>query len=374
MSGSVQAAARSNPVNTADYHALGRGGANALRRHSDSLQARCGLQRLQTLQQMGMFPVEHERPMGFQLELTHACNLRCKHCYNTSGGGQTKNDMPFEVWERVVDEICEFEPFQVIISGGEPLLLGDKLFQIMDRLNKEPTRFVIITNGSLADAQMIQRLDRYSYYWMQVSIDGYSPELHDAFRGMKGSWLKAVRAAQKIAALNQALVIAHTVTPENLSTLPQMVNMAYVLGATRIICDEAMHVGRAWHERKELQLSDEQRDWLSETIIAKQDEYQNAMEVLQTSDIADSFELYQRTPCNVMLVRPNGDVKLDCVLPFVIGNVQRQSLKEIWQAIGRSAWKHPKIEAFIRSYQENHSFDKCEARPYVNKDIYIGAV
>lgn len=347
-------------------------GADVLRRRSDAYQTHCGVERLHALQSAGFLPIAHERPLGFQLELTHACNLKCLHCYNASGGTRPRKDMPFEAWERVVDEIRELAPFQVILSGGEPLLLGDRLFRIMDRLHQEPTRFVLITNGLLADRETILKLNRYSYYWLQVSIDGYSPECHDAFRGVKGSWERAVSAAHQIAALNQALVIAHTVTPENLGTLPQMIDMAYTLGATRIICDEAMLVGRAWQERDQLVLTDEQRDRIAEVICLKQDEYRNAIEVLRTSDVADSFAIYLNSPCSVLLIRPNGDVKLDCVLPFVIGNVQEQSLSEIWETIGRNAWKQPRVESFVNTFRETHSFEDCEARPYVNEDVNIG--
>lgn len=349
-------------------------GADLLRRRSDTLQAQCSVDRLQALQQAGFFPSTHERPLGFQLELTHSCNLKCRHCYNASDNRSRKNDMPFERWRRIAAEIRELEPFQVILSGGEPLLLKDRLFEIMDALNREPTRFVLITNGLLADPETVLKLNRYPYYWMQVSIDGYTPEIHDAFRGFSGSWERAVRTAHQIAGLNQALVIAHTVTPENLATLPLMIDMAFLLGATRIVCDEAMPVGRAWQERDRLCLSQKQRDRLSEIIFSKQDEYLNSMEVLRTSDIADSFALYLHSPCSVLLIRPNGDVKLDCVLPFVIGNLQKQSLLEIWETIGRNAWKHQQVEAFVQRYQADHGFGACEARPYVDKDIYIGAL
>ncbi|MBI4321695.1 MAG: radical SAM protein [Chloroflexi bacterium] len=327
---------------------------------------------MRSLQEAGGFPKVHERPQGFQLELSHACNLRCLHCYNASRAAERRADMPFAVWERVVDEVAEMLPFQVILSGGEPLLLGERLFRLMDRLYQEPTRFVLITNGWLADRETIDRLGHYPYYWMQVSIDGYTPALHDEFRGVKGSWERAVRAAHQIAAGDQALVIAHTVRPANLPTLSQMIDMACVLGATRIICDEAMPVGRAWSEQQHLVLTDAEREALSEIIYSKQEEYRNIMEVLGVSDVADSFALYLDSPCNVLLIRPNGDVKLDCVLPFVIGNVRRQSLWEIWETVGREAWKHPRVQEFVATYQDRRSFTGCEARPYVDKDIYIG--
>lgn len=339
-------------------------------RVTEALQTRLCVAHLQHMQRTGAFPKTFSRPLGFQLELTSACNLACKHCYNQSGVVNT-SDLPNSLWERVVDEIAEMRPFQVILSGGEPLLLGDRLLGLMDRLYQDPTRFVLITNGWLATPKRLRRLFEYSYYWIQVSIDGFSPEAHDSFRGLTGSWKRAVRAAYCISASGKPLVIAHTVHPRNIDTLPEMIDLALMLGASRIICDEAMAVGRAYGSRNEIMLTDAQRERMAQVILSKHQEYQNTMEVLRTSDPANSFELYRTSPCSVLLIRPNGDVKLDCVLPYVIGNVRDQSIAEIWEKTGKEAWMHPRVQAFVDAYRAAGDFANCEARPYVDDDILL---
>lgn len=37
--------------------------------------------------------------------------------------------------------------YEYILSGGEPFLLGDGLFKIMDVLNASDTCFMLLTNG-----------------------------------------------------------------------------------------------------------------------------------------------------------------------------------------------------------------------------------
>ena len=36
------------------------------------------------------------------------------------------------------------------------------------------------------------------------------------------------------------------------------------------------------------------------------------------------------------IIRPNGDFRLDCMAPFIIGNVLKTPLKELWQTKGDS--------------------------------------
>lgn len=347
--------------------------ADLLGRSTDAAEARLCVERLGALQRAHRYPTFFERPMGFQLELTSRCNLVCKHCYNASGGSsRSRDEMSREEWDGVIEQVAALAPFQVIISGGEPLLLRDWLFRAMDRLNHRPTRFVLITNGLLADSETVERLCAYPYYWMQVSIDGATPEAHDGFRGVPGSWERAVRAASEFAARGKALVIAHTVHPAALDTLPEMVELASILGATRIICDEAMPVGRAYATRDEIMLSPEQRSSMAETLFTLQHEYRGRMEVLRTSDPAHAFAVAAATGSRVLLIRPNGDVKLDCVLPFVVGNVRREPITEIWEKAGRLAWQHPRIRRFIETYQATSDFAACEARPYVDADLPLG--
>ncbi len=347
-------------------------GAEGLERSVQSMDTCVSLNRLEDLQRAGFYPRNLERPLGFQLELTSKCNLYCKHCYNASGG-RGRTDLPREDWDRIVEQVAAMEPLQVILSGGEPLMLGERLFRIMDRLSQGPTRFVLITNGWLANEKTVERLCRYNYYWMQVSIDGFTPEAHDEFRQRQGSWERAVRAAFEISKRSQPLVIAHTVHPGNIDTLDQMVDLASILGATRIVCDEAMQVGRAWSERDRISLTPEQRARMGDIIYAKQQEYEQSMEVLRSCDPANSFALYLALPCSVLLIRPNGDVKLDCVLPYVIGNLARQSLEEIWETVGRDAWRHPRVQEFVKKYQSSGDFAVCEARPYVQQDVLLDA-
>ena len=71
-------------------------------------------------------------------------------------------------------------------------------------------------------------------------------------------------------------------------------------------------------------------------------------------------------PNGVVLVRPNGDVKIDCVAPFKIGNVRTSSVKDIWNNIGRNVWEHPRLIEYVKSIKSYD--DLLKVRPRINVD------
>lgn len=142
---------------------------------------------VEVMQVAGQYPEEFDMPITLQYELMSECNLYCKHCYNGSGEYHTTR-MTVERWKELSCHVVGHGGiFQAILSGGEPLLLGNDLFDVMDILHDDGTSFVIITNGFLLSREKVQRLKKYRYYWLQVSIDADTSELHDDFRQVKGS-------------------------------------------------------------------------------------------------------------------------------------------------------------------------------------------
>ena len=166
---------------------------------------------MQRLKVEGGYPKRFTYPTILQFELTGQCNLACKHCYNRSGDEDRETLMTPDKWCELARQIVKDGGiFQCIISGGEPLLLGDKLFDIMDILHDDGTSFVVITNAFLLTPEKVKRFVKYRYFWFQVSIDGHCADIHDSFRGVPGSWKRAVYGALEIShATNTRAVMLH---------------------------------------------------------------------------------------------------------------------------------------------------------------------
>jgi len=312
-----------------------------------------------------VIPNLFEAPLGVQLELTHSCNQKCIHCYNQSGiENNSTPDLSVEEWKNIAQELGNMGVFQCVISGGEPTLLGDDLFEIMDIFHNHGATFVVISNGMLINEANIKRFSKYNYNWFQISIDGSRPEIHDHIRGVE-SFKKAIHAANLIKQEGIPLVIAHTVMKHNKDYFEEMLDLAYILGAKRIAAGPFSYMGRAVLNSKDIELTDEEIKEVYKTAEAKFSEYEKLTEISISMEEAISLRIKLSEPNSTLLIRPNGDVKFDCISPFKIGNTRENTLQEIWKR-GRVVHAHPRMIEYvsqIKSYR-----DLLTVSPIINVD------
>ena len=318
-----------------------------------------------------LYPERFTMPLTLQFELTTHCNVHCKHCYNVSGEDNSGHDpMTPERWKDFARCIVNHGGiFQCVISGGEPLLLGDDLFGIMDILHDDGTSFLVISNGLLMTREKARRFTKYRWKWFQVSIDGVTRERHDDFRQRAGSWDKAVEAVFMLTNLGIPVTIAHTVTPANLHEVDSMCELAYELGASGIILGEVMPSGRSWLN-PEIMMTREQRNILGEAVSVNTQKYAGRMSVQRSSGTKIQLLRDMSTPNTGAIIRPNGDIRLDCVAPFVIGNVIEDDFFDVWNAKAHDAWTRPEVLKYVASWEDEEEINHG-LRNYSDADVRL---
>lgn len=317
----------------------------------------------------GSYPAKFSFPLAMQFEVTSKCNLRCKHCYNRSGENKMPDAMTGDDWVAFAKKlVSKGGILEATISGGEPLLLGEKLFELMDVLHDDGTFFNLISNGYLFDQKILDRLKKYRFYWLQISLDSNSSEWHDEFRGVKGSWERAANAAYRIALSGIPLRIATTVTPRELEYLEKIVQTAINLGAAYLVIGEVMPSGRAF-DNDDIFLSREQLNLFYTTTNELIKRYKDKLSILVSSSPRTQLNYFSTEKLDGAIVRPNGDIRLDCTCPFVIGNILRDDVEEIWQKYS-DCWQHPLVKKFIESC-DPISGKNSFAENYNGEDIYL---
>lgn len=255
--------------------------------------------------------------------------------------------------------------FQCVISGGEPTILGDSLIEIMEILDGYNIKFIFISNGFLLDEKFIKKLSKFKYTWFQISIDGSRPELHNYVRGVD-CWEEAIRAANLVKRAGLPLVISHAVVKKNYLYLDEMIDLSYLLGASRMMTGPFTYTGRALINGDELELSKEEKIKVYDLIAEKAEKYKGQMEVLASAEEPVGLRVKASEVNGVMLVRPNGDVKIDCIAPFKIGNVLEEDIYSIWDSIGRDVWQHPRVIEYVNNIKT--SSDLKNVKPRINLD------
>lgn len=122
------------------------------------------------------------------IEITKKCNLRCKHCYNSSGG-ELKEEIPLEKIIDILYYIKEKGLTSVALSGGEALL-HSKIEDILKKTKELELQVMLLTNGTIYNEKIFSMLFKYNPE-IQVSIDGPTAQANDEIRG-EGSFEKAV--------------------------------------------------------------------------------------------------------------------------------------------------------------------------------------
>lgn len=204
--------------------------------------------------------------------------------------------------------------------------------------------------------------------WLQVSIDGYNAETHDEFRGVRGSWDKAVNGAYYVSKYGIPLTVAHCVTPKSLQDIDKMCELAYQLGAGTIILGEVIPSGRSI-ENRDVLLNYKERNELLKKIEEQREKFIGRMIVERSANTKIQLMKYQKTLNTGAIIRPNGDVRLDCMTPFKIGNVIYDDLYEIWNSKAATCWNDSQVSQYIEDMDLQTGFSNL--RNYVDEDILI---
>lgn len=324
----------------------------------------------EALKNKGFYSKDATYPLSsLHFELTSKCNSFCKHCYNNSGNYNNDDNMTVERWIEFSKYIVnKGGVFECLISGGEPLLFGDSLFDIMDILHNDGTIFLLMTNGQLLTEEIARKLKKYHYHWLQISIDGVNKEYHDWFRQVNGCWEKAIKGAKAVSNNGIPLKIAHCVTSYNLNQVDEMCDLAYSLGASSIILGKISLSGRTATNRN-LLLSKHEIDFLDEKIKYNSLKYKNKMKIKSTNSVKQGLINHSKRPRSSAVITPNGDIRIDGMAPFIIGNILNNDFTQIWEQKIDQCWENPKVKEFIEQFDKN---DRNEIYiNYIEKDILL---
>ncbi len=181
---------------------------------------------------------------------------------------------------------------------------------------------------------------------VQISLDGASRETFNRMR-VRGDFDLAIEGIRNLHAAGVPVEINYSPTLFNIHEIGLAVDLAYELGAYSFYTGRTMYTGNAvktWHR---LAPAEEQYAAFFEVLRAKADEYRGRMRVYyHEMGLLEELRYRLDHPAALLIVLPNGLVKLINALPFVCGDLRRQPLEEIWANFQR-AWADPRVANFI---------------------------
>lgn len=274
------------------------------------------------------------------IEVTLRCNLLCKHCI--VGAFPTHDqELPAHIFYDVIDQLADMQVFDVILTGGEPFLRPDFLDVLA--YAQDHIMCTVFTNGTCIKEAEIKKLQEIQPKLIQVSLDGATPESHDAIRGA-GAFEKTVQTIRKLVEANLNVQIATVVSKLNFHERKVILDFAKSLGVDALDISEVLPRGRA-RTFQEYCLS------LEENIEFKTYYYEKALTETeikigggQSLDfLKNPFDSEGAPDCrdlcfafrNSLMIKANGWV-IPCLSldeeEFHMGNIREQPLSKIWNS------------------------------------------
>lgn len=157
-------------------------------------------------------------------EVTFQCPLKCPYCFQERTGHRDKLDraQKRQVHEKVYDLLRKTRPQQVILSGGEPLILGEDLIDIVKNLQNLGIPFSLSTLGIPKDTFL--KVLEYKPKTINISIDPEgTPGSKDQQRKATFEVLKSL--LNTISDRNIPVKGTSVITRENLKNVPLYIDM-----------------------------------------------------------------------------------------------------------------------------------------------------
>jgi len=285
-------------------------------------------------------------PLYVAWQITNECNLACLHCIEESGPGKAFHDEldANEVFA-VIDQMMDSEVPYLSFSGGEPML-HPLFFEMVKRVCDRGGQLKIETNGHYLTPVNCERLGRLGVKAVQVSLDGASAATFGRMR-VRGEFDRTIEGVRNLREAGVPIEVNFSPASFNIHEAGAIVDLAHELGAGSFYSGRTMFTGNAVKAWRHLALSDAQYDTFFDVLRRKAEEYRGRMRVhFHDAGLLEELRYRLRSPAALLIVLPNGLVKLINALPFVCGDFRRQSLAEIWQNF-RRAWQDPRVARFI---------------------------
>ncbi|MDH5638242.1 MAG: radical SAM protein, partial [Nitrospinota bacterium] len=226
--------------------------------------------------------------------LTRNCNLTCVHCYAAAQPRQFSGELTLDQALKTAEDMAEAGVKMVVLSGGEPLFRKD-IFQIADRLIELGVITSLSSNGTLFDKPAIEKIAKTGFSYVGVSLDGLG-DIHDKFRGLPGSFEKAVEGVRNVKAAGLKSGVRFTITKMNIGDVNGMFDLAEELKADKLYFSHLVYSGRG-NGLKDFDLTKKNTRKLMDLILDKAVEYAkagNGPELVTGNNDADAVYLYMR--------------------------------------------------------------------------------
>jgi GeoRSP system radical SAM/SPASM protein len=273
-------------------------------------------------------------PLTINWAVTNRCNFKCRHCYSRTDPSE---ELDAETLFACIEKIVSAGVLSINFGGGEPLLRND-LLEISAFAARRGLRVSMNSNAYLIDRERALGLKAASFSKVGISLDSHIPDVHDSFRGIRGSHEKAVAAFAYLRDAGIKTSISTVICKINHQSIQEVIAFAVRHGVHQLNFHNFKCSGLGYSNRDELDLSaPEWKEFYINAMKAKQEV--KGLEISLDDPIIASLGMRTETDSLVkgsvcgklsLNIKSNGDITPCGFIPIVIGNIVSDELKHVW--------------------------------------------
>jgi len=279
--------------------------------------------------------VENDHLQTIQWHITRKCNLSCVYCYvdaKENAEGFTREEAL-----KLIDESEDIGVLSFNITGGEPLLVP-YLKELIEYIYERGMAIGgIFTNGTLLNYDIIRLCEKYTLTFF-VSLDG----LNSNYILRKSDYNKVVKTIKEMKKYNCYVRINTLVTKYNYNEILKLYDILTMLKVDGWRISTVFPHGRGAKYYYDLYIDINDELKLYYEILKKylSDNMSFDLELGNVVRILDGvvwMEKYSDTSLacwyfsNQIVIWPDGRVTPCTWLSINLGNVKKESLRDIWQ-------------------------------------------
>jgi len=281
-------------------------------------------------------------PIRVYFEITLACNLRCRYCYNNSGAPRLDELNTKEIFDALTD-LKKHNVIDIRFTGGEPTCRKD-WFEIMSYAKDLGFAVSCNTNAAYTDKSIPEKFAALNIEQVTVSLDG-GKENHERNRG-KGTFDRTINNLKSMHDLGVNLRINTLVNKYSINDIEFILEIAskYV---KEINFFTIVFLGRGFHAENSDGVTVSEHLEMSKKIEKLKTKYPH-LKILHFAEVSHTTSVGQECESKFSLkvgppsgfttfnIISNGDYACGGYSPYIsnnlpLGNIKKQNIFDVWQ-------------------------------------------
>ena len=304
-------------------------------------------------------------PVMINLEITEACNLKCRHCYNfwRQDDGPKPVGMTVEHMAKLIDMMVEAEVFHVVLTGGEPLANFKVLKYAFQRLSEEGISTSLNSNLMPITREKIRELKSLGLDHVLTSLNSSNAKVNDYMVNKEGALEEIVKSIRIVVEEGIRVSVNMIISEANRADIYSTAKLCSELGVQRLFATRMVPSVRDQEfSETDRKLDQESALEALEELIRARDDFGIAIGTLISYPLCllgdlEKFGDFVGRGCpaqrgNRMVVSANGDTHACTHEEVSYGNVFETGIKPAFKKM--AAW-----------HDNSYHFEECSDCKYL---------